>query len=191
MPSPLRYRRRSDAELVAAHLAGDAAAWDSLLERYEGFLFRLVLRMGLSGADADDAFQNVCLKLYLHLEDLRDVEKLSGWLAAIVRQEGARLARRRAAGGAPPLNLDTLPEMPVQDSLPEQVVLAEERIRLVRQALADMPEPCRTLLGLLYGPEPESYTGIAQQLGMPTGSIGPRRARCLERLKKLLAPLGF
>ena len=178
----------SDAELIAAHLTGNLDAWEVLLERYENFLFHLLLRAGLNRTDAEDIFQNVCLKLYLHLEDLRDMTKLSGWLAAVARQEVFRLRRRRTE-----ISIDTtdLPEMAADRMLPEEVVLAEEHMRLVQQGLQELALPCRSLLTLLYRPSPATYAEVSAQLGLPTGSIGPQRARCLDRLKKILQRLGF
>ena len=178
----------SDAELVAAHLAGNADAWEALLKRYENFLFRLLLRSGLNRTDAEDIFQNVCLKFYLHLEDLHDVTRLSGWLAAVARQEVYRLGRCRAE-----ISLDTtdLPEIAAEQMLPEAMVLAEEHARLVQQGLQELALPCRHLLTLLYRPSPATYAEVSDQLGLPPGSIGPQRARCLQRLKKILEQWGF
>jgi RNA polymerase sigma factor (sigma-70 family) len=83
--------------LVAACLAGDSASWDALIARYQGFIYALALRMGLSAPDADDVFQNVCLSLFQHLGELRDANRLSSWLATMVKQEVWRLGRRRKA----------------------------------------------------------------------------------------------
>jgi len=188
-----RTSYRSDADLIAAHLSGDTSAWEALLDRYERLIFRLVLRTGASGPDADDIYQNVCLKLYLHLDDLRHIEKLTGWLGAIVRQEAGRHATKNAGpAGRPPLqDIDEIIELPARDPLPEQALQAEEQTRLIASALQQMPAPCGPLLSLLYAPEPTPYAEVAVRLGIPLGSIGPRRARCLERLKIILEELGF
>lgn len=183
---------RSDAELIEAHLAGDIAAWEALLTRYEKFIYRLILRARPSQDDVEDLFQNVCVKFYSHLDDLRDVNRLAGWLGAVVSQEIIRWSRRVAAM-PPSVSLDsqTVAELPRTDPLPEDIVIAEERLRFVRQALNESGEPCNRLLSLLYRPDPASYAEIAEQMGIPSGSIGPRRARCLERLKNLLAKAGY
>jgi RNA polymerase sigma factor (sigma-70 family) len=63
---------------------------------------------------------------------------------------------------------------------------------MVREAMGQLNERCRELLGLLYFADPPlSYAEIAQRLGMSEGSIGPARARCLIQLKKILEGLGF
>jgi RNA polymerase sigma factor (sigma-70 family) len=75
---------------------------------------------------------------------------------------------------------------------PEEAALALERQHLVRQCLQHLSPSCQELLALLYAEEPPcSYVEVAQRLGVPLGSIGPRRARCLEHLKKLLEKFGF
>jgi RNA polymerase sigma factor (sigma-70 family) len=187
---------RSDRELIAACLAGDAVAWDALIERYQGFIFALSLRHGLTAADADDLFQDVCLKLYRHLGELRDARRLSSWLGAVVRQEiWGRWRRRR------PLLMSELPEEErlrldaaweaQTDADPEEAVLALEREQQVRVSLESLGEECRHLLAMLYGPEPLGYAETAERLEMPLGSVGPRRARCLARLKKKLEELGY
>jgi RNA polymerase sigma factor (sigma-70 family) len=182
----------ADGDLVAACLAGDATAWDALIRRYQGFIFGLALRNGLSQADADDLFQDVSIKLYHHLGELREVRKLSGWLAAVVRQEIWGRWRRKS-----PVSLSELPEgdrlleLAGDISDPEGEVMALERERLVRSALADIGDECRLLLELLYGPDPAPYAETAERLGMPIGSVGPRRARCLARLKKKLEDFGY
>ena len=172
------WSERPDAELVAACLRGEGAAWEALLARYQGLIFHVALRMGYGQADADDLYQNVSLKLCLHLSELREIERLSGWIAQVARQEGLRLLRRK-----PTASLDEAEE--VADTVrPEDELLLVERAHWIRQALVQLPEKCRALLGLLYSEEPTPYADIAQQLGIPLGSIGPQRARCLERLKK-------
>lgn len=178
--------------MIAACLAGDAAAWDALITRYQGFIFALALRYGLSAADADDLFQDVSIKLYRHLGELREVRRLSGWLAAVIRQEVWGRWRRREV-----VLLGDLSE--VEQSWadwgagpdPEQEVLALERENLVRISLDSLGEECRRLLALLYGPEATGYAEAAERLGMPLGSVGPRRARCLARLRKKLEELGY
>lgn len=172
------WSAQPDAELVEACLRGDAAAWEALLARYQGLIVHVARRMGFGPADTDDLFQNVSLKLCRHLSALRDTERLAGWIAQVARQEGLRLLRSK-----PTVALEHAEQL-TDGALPEDALLALERAHALRQALARLPEKCRSLLGLLYGEEPLPYSEVAQQLGIPLGSIGPQRARCLERLKK-------
>lgn len=178
------WRECSDNELVTACLRGEAPAWEALILRYQRLIFHIPLRMGFSRSDAEDIFQNVSLKLCLHLSELRDTERLAGWIAQVARQEGLRLLRRRPTTGLEDA------EALADARLPEDDLLAAEQTHLLRRALEQLPEKCQRLLGLLYAEEPLPYAEISQQLGVPQGSIGPQRARCLERLKKKFTELG-
>ena len=68
---------------------------------------------------------------------------------------------------------------------------AIERAQLLRSALADMSERCRTLLEAFLNDDDANYRDVARRLGMPIGSIGPTRARCFAKLKDLLAARGL
>ena len=188
----------SDAELVAACLAGDRASWDTLLDRYHGFIFALILRMGVSTPDAEDLFQNVCLRLYQNLGTLRDVDRLTNWLAVTIRHEVWTFRRRRKVSlqsEMPDYAWEQEGVVPVgmaEEDTPEETLLAQESQHLVRECMKQLPEECRTLLTMLYHDDPpRTYLEVAQHFSLPVGSIGPKRARCLKRLQKLLEKFGF
>jgi RNA polymerase sigma factor (sigma-70 family) len=64
---------------------------------------------------------------------------------------------------------------------------ALERQHVVSQSIEELPERCRDLLKMLfYQPDEPSYSDIARRMEMPVSSIGPTRARCLEKLRKFL-----
>ena len=172
------WKTKTDREVIAGCLAGEASAWEALVARYQGFLFSVALDFGLTQTDAEDVFQNVCLKLCLHLRELRDPDRLMAWLGALARQECLRLRRRRGCE-----SLDDAAEL-AADGTPVDALLRQERAHAVRRGLERLLEECRRLLALLYGSEPLPYAAVAARLGLPLGSIGPRRARCLERLRK-------
>src|ERR1700750_3097968 len=90
MPEPLEVD-----ELVRAARAGDAAAWDALVDRYLPLVTAVIRRLRLSAADADDVNQTVWLRLVEHLDTLREPKALPGWLATTARNEGLRAIRRR------------------------------------------------------------------------------------------------
>lgn len=165
---------------MARCLKGDEAAWDALIARYAPLIWSVLRRLGIPSADAEDLFQNVCLKLYGHLETLRDVEKLAGWLATVTRHEVTAWARRRKA-------LFEIPEtLPDPGPGLDEALLQEERSFHLRGALGRLGEPCKTLLTRMYSEPPTPYAQLAEELNMPLGSLGPRRARCLDKLRKLL-----
>lgn len=170
------------AELVRRAAAGDEPAWQALVERYAPLVWSICRRFGLSGTDADDAGQNVWLALLKRLPALRDPAALPGWLATTARHECLRLAsqsRRREAREVP---VDSA-ELAVPSDV-DELVLRHERNAALRAAFAELPLACRELLGLLAHDPPLSYAEIAERLGVPIGGLGPRRARCLEKLRR-------
>lgn len=193
-----RWAHVSDPDLIAACLSGDASAWDALIRRYEALIFSIGTRSGLSQTDAEDIFQDVCLLLLRHLEDLRDTERLAGWLGATTRREVWRLRRRRGAtltAEMPEREWELETARPVGSEpgeTPQETLLALEDQNLVHLGLQELQDRCRTLLTLLYLEDPPlSYAEISERLSLPVGSIGPTRARCLQQLQKILENMGF
>ena len=187
-----------DSALVSACLDGSEVAWNALIARYEGLIYSLALRSGLPVTDAEDVFQDVCLILLDHLCDLRDVNRLPGWLAMTTRREVWRRFRRSEAArmaesnatGLPPESAALVNGQPAE--LPEEILLSIERRSELQQAMRLLPERCRRLLTLLYCIEPPcTYAEVSERLGIPLGSIGPERARSLKRLQKILETSGF
>ena len=126
------WSERTDPELVAACLIGEAAAWEALLARYQGLIFHIPLRMGFSQTDAEDILQNTSLKLCLHLGELRETERLVGWIAQVARQECLRLLRRK------PTTPLADAELLTDEARAEDALLAAEQAHLIRAALAQL-----------------------------------------------------
>src|SRR3954469_12052846 len=82
-------------QLVESARAGDAAAWDALVDRYLPLVTAVIRRLRLSAADADDVNQTVWLRLVEHLDALGEPGALPGGLATTARNEGLRIIRRR------------------------------------------------------------------------------------------------
>ena len=187
-----------DAALICACRDGNQMAWNALIARYEGLIYSLALRSGLPTADAEDVFQDVCVILFDHLCELRDISRLPGWLAMTTRREVWRRFRRAEAARLAESNLtrsqsESMALASGQNAeLPEEALLSIERRSELQQALQALPERCRRLLTLLYCVEPPcSYAEAAERLCIPLGSIGPERARSLKRLQKILETSGF
>jgi RNA polymerase sigma factor (sigma-70 family) len=178
-------RRRDDpavTDLLTRAGSGDKQAWDALVDRYAPLIWSICRRHGLGGAE--DVAQNVWLALVNQLGTLRDPAALPGWLATTTRRECGRVLRaaRRPhdAGRAP--DADTIPDE--QAVTAEQELLAAERHAALREALAQLPPCCQQLITLLLEDPPMSYAGISARLGVPVGSIGPNRGRCLDKLRR-------
>jgi RNA polymerase sigma factor (sigma-70 family) len=180
-----------DPQLIEACLDGQSQAWEALIVRYQRLIYSIPVRYGLPEHDANDVFQNVSLLLLQNLSRLRDRQRLGAWLVITTRRECWRMLRQRQqlplqAGGA----TSDLPLVAAPYS--EDELLALERQTLVRAAVDLLDGPCRELLTLLFYTEPRpTYSAVAKRLGIPEGSIGPTRARCLEKLMKILDEMGF
>jgi RNA polymerase sigma factor (sigma-70 family) len=171
-------------DLVTRARNGDKQAWDALVERYAPLIWSICRRHRLDGADADDVGQRVWLLLMDHLGNLRDPAALPGWLATTTRREWGRVLRAargpRAAGHVP--DPQTLPDE--QAATADQELLAAERHAALRQALLELPPGCQQLIALLTADPPVPYAEISARLGIPVGSIGPTRRRCLDKLRR-------
>lgn len=170
------------AELVAAAGVGDAAAWRELVRRHAGLVWSVARMYRLSDADAADVTQTTWLRLAEHLGRLREPARLPAWLATTARRESLRLiaARRRESPGELP---DRAGE---EESGPEGHTVRRDRDARLWREFETLPERCRRLLRLLAGAPELSYADVGSLLGMPVGSIGPTRGRCLATLRSRL-----
>jgi RNA polymerase sigma factor (sigma-70 family) len=168
-------------DLVAAAAAGNQAAWAGLVERFAPLISSVIRRYRLAPADAGDVRQTVWLRLVEHIGDLREPRALPGWIATTTRNEAQRVmaARRRVH----PVD----PQVQSRLDRPSHVDLDENLLRLEAQAavhagLNELRPEHRDLLTLLFADPELSYQQISRELGIPTGSIGPTRARSLQKL---------
>ncbi len=170
-------------DLVTRARNDDKQAWDALVERYAPLIWSICRRHRLSGADAEDVGQSVWLQLVDHLDKVRDPAALPGWLATTARRECARVLRAacgpRAAGYG--LDAETIPAD--QAEVAEQLLTAERHTALL-EAVAYLSPRCQELIVLLIQDPPVPYATISARLGIPIGSIGPNRSRCLDRLRR-------
>jgi len=178
----------SDLELVLACRRGDQLAWEKLIRRYQRLIFAIPLRAGLDEDQAADIFQDVFTTLFEKLNDIEEPERLQAWLVTTARRKTWRTISKAHANPSDP-NAELSDAAAVRDEAPlpdEQLLILEEQHR-IHTAISLLDERCRTLLEMLfYRAEPPSYAEIAAALGLPEGSIGPTRARCLGKLLRLL-----
>lgn len=168
------------ASLVHAAAAGDRAAWDALVDRYNGLVWSVARSYRLSTVDASDVVQTTWLRLVEHLGRLQDPERVGAWLATTARRECLRTLRHSARMVA----VEDPPEQVTEPQL-DAALLMEERDRALWQAFGGLSERCQALLRLLVADPPPSYDEVSVALDMPVGSIGPTRQRCLDRLRGL------
>lgn len=168
--------------LVTRARDGDKAAWDELVERYAPLVWSICRRYRLSGADSQDVGQSVWLRLVERLATLREPAALPGWIATTTERECLRLVRlgRRSELVDPLENDRDLAD----EAVPvDQDLLLQERRLAVRAGFAQLAQRCQQLLLMLIEDPPKHYNEISAALRMPVGSIGPNRARCLDRLR--------
>jgi RNA polymerase sigma factor (sigma-70 family) len=172
------------AALVRAAAEGDQAAWSALVERFSGLVWAVARAHRLSRADAADVSQTTWMRLVEHLGDIRQPERVGAWLSATARHECLRVIRK--SGRAVPTELD---DDHLADSDAEVEFELEARLDAAQHqealwaAFERLPERGRALLRVLMADPAPSYAEAAAALGMPIGSLGPTRARCLERLR--------
>ena len=171
------------ADLVTRARNGDRQAWEALVERYATLIWSICRRHRLGDGDAEDVGQSVWLQLVGHLDQIRDPAALPGWLATVTRRECLRVLRAQAplaAGHV--LDAETLPDE--QAAAAEQELLAAERQAALLEAYRALPLCCQRLIALLIQDPPVPYAEISARLGIPIGSIGPYRSRCLDKLRR-------
>lgn len=185
----------TDEQLIAACLRGDSAAWEALVNRYARLIYSIPFKYGLSEEDAGDVFQSVCLILLEKLGSLRDHSKLSAWLITTTTRECWSVTSKRTKQREKTAREDDeLAERDTPDDgpPPEDLALLLERQQFIREGLQRLPVRCQKLIWyLFYRQTDTSYADISHQLGIPEGSIGPTRARCLDKLRRALLDLDF
>jgi RNA polymerase sigma factor (sigma-70 family) len=180
----IELERLEQSGLVIRARNGDRQAWDALVERYAPLIWSICRRYRLADADAHDVGQTVWLALVDHLDKVREPAALAGWLATTTRRECGRVvcaARRSPTAGYLP-DAETPPGE--QAATAEQQLLAAERHAALREALLDLPLDWQRLIALLIADPPAPYAEISARLGIPVGSIGPTRRRCLDKLRQ-------
>lgn len=170
--------------LVRRVAAGDKSAWEPLVERYKSLVWSIVRSYRFNDDDASDVVQTTWLRLVEHLDRIRDPDAVGTWLATTARNECLAHLRRKGRQG---VSLEAVPEVAATGPSPGDRVLVRERDAELWSALHHISERCRQLLRILASDPPPSYQEVGAALGVPVGSIGPTRARCLQKLRERIA----
>jgi RNA polymerase sigma factor (sigma-70 family) len=177
--------------LVDRAARSDQGAWNEIVDRYAPLVWGICARFQLSGQDREDVGQSVWLLLVEQLGKLREPAALPGWLATTAYRECLRVVG--SAHKSEPLGPEFDDSVRFVDKtvIEEEILMAELNASL-RAAFAELPLRCQHLLGLLMSDPPTPYAEISTRIGIPVGSIGPQRARCLDRMRRspILAALG-
>ncbi|MEU4155329.1 sigma-70 family RNA polymerase sigma factor [Actinoplanes sp. NPDC026670] len=178
------------AALVRRAAAGDASAWEELVQAYAGLVWSVARAYRLGRADAEDVSQTTWERFARSLDKLTDPGHAGAWLSTTARRESLRVlaARNRMV---PTGDLAWIGPAREDQSPEEMAVAADEEVRRdalagrLWQALNQLGDNCQRLLRILMGQPPPSYADAAAALGVPIGYLGPTRRRCLEKLRKI------
>lgn len=179
----------TDEELVKACRRGDESAWETIVYKYQKLLFSIPRRAGLSRDLASDVLQEVFTALFEKLDTLENPEFLRAWLVTTAQYKTLQLIYREKRGKYKSIDDESELVFEIPDAqLPaDETIIRLEKEKQIELALTSIDERCSRLLTMLYlETQSVSYADIAHILNIPTGSIGPTRARCLKKLIKLL-----
>jgi RNA polymerase sigma factor (sigma-70 family) len=171
-------------DLVTRAAKGEKQAWDALVERFIPLIWSICRNHRLSNADAEDVGQIVWLQLTGQLGKIRDPAALPGWLATVTRRECLRVvdATHRLPMVGYVIDAEIIADE--RSAAAEQELLATERHAALREAFATLSPSDQQLIAMLLDDPPVSYAEISARLGIPVGSIGPTRRRCVDKLRR-------
>lgn len=170
------------ARLVARAADGDPHAWNALVQQFGGLVWAIARAHRLGDADAAEVAQLTWLRLVEHLADLTEPGYVGAWLATTARRESLRVLRHTQRNVL--TDDDDVFDRESADPMLDSGLLMAERDHALWRTFARLSLRDRMLLRLLTSSNTPSYEGIAAALVMPIGSIGPTRARALERLRR-------
>lgn len=162
-------------------------AWGLLVQRLQRLVYSVPYRFRMSEEDADDVFVATFEAMYRNLDRIDSGRALPRWLATTAARECLRI--RRLKGNQPNESLEET--MMVEEAQAEEEAVRADNAEQVRLGLAKMAPRCRDLLAAIYTEEEPSHIEVAKRLGIPSGSIGPTRQRCLDKLRKIMRAQGF
>jgi RNA polymerase sigma factor (sigma-70 family) len=175
------------AATLSAAAQGDEGAWRSLVDEFFGLVWRVTRSFRLSPCDAADVAQTTWLRLFENIHRIEDPERLGAWLSTTARRECIRVRSRERHDVA-------LSELDDDVDLPDHTAKAVDARLLEREqaseivaAVRKLPRNWQPIMEMLLVDPPMSYQQIADTLGVPLGSVGPTRGRCIRQLRTLVA----
>ena len=188
-PDRLTLRSRMDRAAFVAQLAeGDESAWLEFTREFHPLIRTVASRVGLRGEDREDVVQKVCLVAIQHVESLRDPDKMASWVYGVAR----RVAIDHRRGAPREISVDDIEGLAESTAAAATLPDIEEALHRARcvaelhDAVSRLDARCQRLLRALYLDDPPAtYDVISDREGMPVGSIGPTRGRCLEKLTRI------
>lgn len=185
---------QSDSELVAGTAAGDSRAFETLMRRYRGPLYRFILRYCGNRADAEDLLQELFISVYRHAANYDARFKVATWLYSIALNVCRDHHRRRRLRRW--LSLDQWSGTGTQEHAPQESVadpvdveasvISRDELAALARVIADLPHKWRTVL-VLAAIEQRSHAECAEILGVSPKAVETRLARARRALRVRLA----
>ncbi|MDN5761757.1 MAG: sigma-70 family RNA polymerase sigma factor [Microlunatus sp.] len=172
--------------MFSAYRDGDEAKMADLVRILTPILWHTVRGVRLDPATAEDVVQSVWLTLVRKAETISEPQAVLQWLVVTARREAWRVAK--ATTKMRPEDLESAvgsDQLPSRESVEDDVVTADTQSRLWRH-IQKLPDRCQALLRVIAFADRPDYAELARSLGMPQGSIGPTRGRCLAKLRLAL-----
>jgi RNA polymerase sigma factor, sigma-70 family len=173
------------AALFGAFRTGDDQQLGHLVSLVTPILWHTARAQRLDRESAEDVVQTVWLALVRSAERIQDPQAVLKWLIVSTRREAWRVVKRADRVEPREFEADEL-VTPVADA-PDEVVLRDDGDARLWQHIAALPQRCQALLRVIAFADRPDYAAVAEALGMPVGSIGPTRGRCLAKLRQQLA----
>ena len=149
------------------------------------------LGLGLSQQDSEEVFQATWRTLYEHVQSIRNPGRIAFWIRTTARRESWRQGQKHSLEIVGDPDLGPLATMPSADGDPADELGRREANAEVLAGLDQMDPRCRVLLTRLFlDHSAPAYEQLSMELGIPVGSIGPTRIRCLEKLAIILGARG-
>lgn len=178
------------AGLFTAFRDGDETKMADLVGLLTPILWHTVRAQRVERTSAEDVLQSVWLSFVRSADSINDPQAVLQWLIVSARREAWRVVKREDRVEPTDFEVDDV-VTPVTD-LPEELVLRSEGDSRLWQHIARLPERCQALLRVIAFADRPDYANVADSLGMPVGSIGPTRGRCLAKLRaQLIADPGW
>jgi RNA polymerase sigma-70 factor (ECF subfamily) len=188
---PSTVAREDEHLLVAAAKRGNAAAFEELVNRYEGKIFRLTMNITRNREDAEDAMQDAFLKSYSHLKDFQEDSRFYTWLVRIAANEALMRLRKRRPNQ---FSLDE-PIEGDEDLMPRELKdwgpspeqrFAQTEMREILNEVIDKLEPDFRLVFVLRDIEELSTEETASTLGISIPAVKSRLLRARLKLRQKL-----
>lgn len=185
-----------DLELVNLAKTGNLEAFEKLVEKYEGRIYSLAMRILQNPHDAEDVTQQTFLNVIENLKNFRHESTFSTWIMRIATYAALKIIRKKR--GLDTISLDHAieekkdnGEIPHPEYIadwkenPSNIVRRNEAINLIEKALAELEEPYR-LVFLLRDVEGFSIKETAEILGITEANVKVRLLRARLQLREKL-----